>query len=104
VPARRRRNPIPLGLAAKFLLSPAGPLLPPPPDLTTWLLLRHRKRQGRANPGGRHLPRATPKDNRMYSHIKAAELARGAPLREAKSIAAATVRAYQKRRRGRRRR
>jgi hypothetical protein len=56
----------------------------------------------RKNPGARHLARATPKQNRMYEAIKASERRSGAPLREAKRIAAATVRAYQKRQRRRR--
>jgi hypothetical protein len=96
---RRRPNPFPLALGVKWLLSPMGPLLPPPPDLMTFLALRRSRKR---NPGGRHLPRANARENRMYEHVRSAEVARGAPLREAKSIAAATVRAYQKRRRSRR--
>ncbi|MBO0801099.1 MAG: hypothetical protein J2P31_19960, partial [Blastocatellia bacterium] len=45
------------------------------------------------NPGRRHLPGATPKQQRQYEHILRSELSRGAPLKTAKRIAAATVRA-----------
>lgn len=42
-------------------------------------------------PGKKHIPGATPKQNRQYEHIKASELAAGKSEAEAKSIAAATV-------------
>ncbi len=42
-------------------------------------------------PGKKHLPGASLKQNRMYEHIKAAELKSGAPSAQAKSLAAATV-------------
>jgi len=48
----------------------------------------------RSNPKGKHLPGATPKQQRMYEHIKQAQLDSGASLKEAKRIAAATVRAF----------
>lgn len=42
-------------------------------------------------PKGKHLPGASPKEQRQYEHVKASEQASGKPLAEAKSIAAATV-------------
>lgn len=42
-------------------------------------------------PGNKHLPGATPKENRQYEHIKQSELASGKPEQAAKRIAAATV-------------
>ncbi|MBO0719211.1 MAG: hypothetical protein J2P41_00180 [Blastocatellia bacterium] len=45
------------------------------------------------NPRGKHLPGATAKQNRQYEHILKSELDRGTPLKDAKRIAAATVRA-----------
>ena len=45
-------------------------------------------------PGKKHLPGATPKQNRMYEHIKASEISSGMPTKEAKSVAAATVNKY----------
>jgi hypothetical protein len=45
-------------------------------------------------PGKKHLPGASPKQQRMYAHIKTSELKSGAPPAEAKSIAAATVNKY----------
>lgn len=55
------------------------------------------------NPGGKHLAGASPKENRQYEHILQSELAHGYGLKRAKSIAAATVRKGQaKKRRSRR--
>lgn len=48
------------------------------------------------NPGRRHLAGATAKQQRQYEHILRSELDRGAPLKDAKRIAAATVRAGSK--------
>jgi hypothetical protein len=48
------------------------------------------------NPGRRHLPGATAKEQRQYEHILQSELDRGASLQTAKRIAAATVRARAK--------
>lgn len=57
-------------------------------------------------PGKKHLPYATPKQNRMYEHVEASELKRGMPLSKAKTIGAATVNKFRARRgltRGRKR-
>lgn len=42
-------------------------------------------------PGKKHLPGASPKQNRQYEHIKESELKAKRPLADAKRIAAATV-------------
>ena len=38
-----------------------------------------------------HLPSVSPKEQRMYEHIKRSEREQGRSMKEAKSIAAATV-------------
>jgi hypothetical protein len=45
-------------------------------------------------PGSHHLPRATPKEDRMYEHIKIQEEAQGKAADIAKRIAAATTNKY----------
>lgn len=45
-------------------------------------------------PGSHHLPRATNKEQRMYSHIKNSEEASGKASEISKRIAAATVNHY----------
>ena len=42
-------------------------------------------------PGKQHLPNVSPKEQRMYEHIKESELEQGRSTKRAKSIAAATV-------------
>jgi len=42
-------------------------------------------------PGGKHVPGATPKENRQYEHIKKSEESRGVSTPKAKQIAAASV-------------
>ena len=42
-------------------------------------------------PGKKAMPYATDKENRQYEDIKVSELKRGVPLKQAKSIGAATV-------------
>jgi hypothetical protein len=49
------------------------------------------ERKRRSNPGGKHLPGATKKENRQYEAIKKSALAQGYSLPDAKAIAAATV-------------
>src|SRR5215475_2846125 len=62
------------------------------------------KKRATKNPGRKHLPGATPKEQRQYEHILKSELDRGASLRDAKRIAAATVRGQERKTRGRKKR
>lgn len=50
----------------------------------------HRQGEVLGVPGKKAMPYATAKENRGYEHVKASELKLGRPLKEAKSIAAAT--------------
>jgi len=54
--------------------------------------VKRRKTKRKTNPRGKHLAGATAAEQRQYERIKASELKRGAPLADAKRIAAATVR------------
>lgn len=42
-------------------------------------------------PGKHHLPKASPKSERMYEHIKTSEVKSGASTADAKRIAASTT-------------
>jgi hypothetical protein len=59
-------------------------------------MTRKRKTTKRRNPRGKHLAGATAAMNRQYEAILRSERKRGVPLKEAKRIAAATVRARAK--------
>src|SRR5215475_8935233 len=58
--------------------------------------VKRRKTTKRRNPRGKHLAGATAAMNRQYEAILRSERKRGVPLKEAKRIAAATVRARAK--------